>query len=135
MIVQPRFLAYMVAVGIVGLSGCEGRQASSSGDTTREIEYVRKQTLPSDGSMLGRSKPIRSDSSVRATWEVQTELNAQTYFHFLKDQMGSQYQVTSELPSAITFVKHIDGDTYTVEVRGKPTSAKAFEIAFIAAPD
>jgi hypothetical protein len=104
-------------------------------DTAREIENVRRQTVPGGGSMLGASKPIRNDSSVRATWQVQTAFEAQTYFRWLKEHLSSQYQVTSENPSEITFVKHIDGDSYTVEIRSESSSTKAFDISFIAAPD
>jgi hypothetical protein len=122
-------------MGILCLAGCRGQHASLANDTSREIEYLRKVTLPSNGLMRGVSEPIRTDSRVRVTWEIQTELDARAYFQWLKDQLGSKYQVTSELPSAITFAKHIEGDTYTVEVRGKPSSTKVFEIAFIGGPD
>jgi hypothetical protein len=134
-IIQPRCRAYVAALGVVCLVGCQGRQSSSTSDTAREIENVRRQTVPDDGSMLGSSKPIRKDSSVRATWEVQTAGDAQTYFGWLKDHVGSQYQVTSEKPSAITFVKHLDGDSYTVEIRSASSPTKTFDISFIAGPD
>jgi hypothetical protein len=130
--IQPRCLAYVAALEIVCLLDCQ-RPSIPTSDTAREIESVRRQTVPGGGSMLGASKPIRNDSSVRATWQVQTAFEAQTYFRWLKEHLSSQYQVISENPSEIAFVKHIDG--YTVEIRSESSSTEAFDISFIAAPD
>jgi hypothetical protein len=123
-------------LGSVFLVACTGRQQFWVSPTVREIEEVRSRTVPSNGSLLRVSEPVRNDFSVRATWEIQTKSDNQTYFLWLKNQLGPEYRVTSETPSVVTFVKEIEGDSYTVTMRssGAP-SGIVVEAQFVATPD
>jgi len=58
------------------------------------------------------------------------------YFQWLKNQLGREYHVTSEATSAVTFVKEIEGDSYTISIRciGTPSNS-VVEAVFVAAPD
>ena len=123
-------------LGIVFLVGCTRRQQFWVSPTVREIEEVRSRTVPSNGSLLRVSEAVRNDSSVRATWEIQTKSDNQTYFQWLKNQLGPQYHVTSEAASVVTFVKEIEGDSYTVTMRNSGAPAGiVVEAHFVAAPD
>lgn len=75
--------------------------------------------MPNDGSLLRVSEPVRNDSSVRASWEIQGSSGNQAYFQWLKNQLSPEYHLTSESTSAVTFVKEIEGDSYTVEIRSR----------------
>ncbi len=92
--------------------------------------------MPSDGSLLRVTDPVRDDSSVRASWEIQGSSGNQAYFQWLKNQLSPEYHLTSETTSAVTFVKEIEGDSYTVEIRSRSTQAGTImEAQFVAAPD
>jgi hypothetical protein len=92
--------------------------------------------VPSNGSLLRASEPIRNASSVRANWAIQTRSDNQAYFQWLKNQLGPEYHVTSETASVVTFVKEIEGDSYTVAIRSSGAPAGiVVEAQFVAAPD
>lgn len=92
--------------------------------------------MPSNGSLLRASEPVRNEFNVRATWEIQTRSDGQAYFQWIKNQFGPEYHVTSETASTITFVKEIEGDSYTVAIRSSGTPAgTVVEAQFVAAPD
>lgn len=82
------------------------------------------------------SEPVRHDSSVRSTWEIQTESNCGEYFQWLKTELGPGYRATSQTPSAISLVKEIEGDSYTVTTRSAESSNGALvAVEFVAMPD
>ena len=117
------------------LACTDGRRFWSS-TTTREIEQVKVRSVPSDGSVLRESGPVRDASSVSAKWEVQTTSENRAYFQWLKSQLGPEYHVTSETMSAMTLVKDIEGDAYTVTVQSSGAPAdRVIEAQFVAAPD
>jgi hypothetical protein len=123
-------------LGIVFLVGCTGHQEFWVSPTVREIEEVKRRTVPSKGSLLHMSGPIRNASSVRASWKIQTSSDNQAYFQWLKKQLGPEYHVTSETDSVVTFVKEIEGDSYTVTIRSSGAPAgTVVEAQFVAAPD
>ena len=120
----------------VFLVACTRRQEFWASPTVREIEEVKSRTVPSNGSLLSESEPIRDTSSIRASWEIQTRSDNQVYFQWLKNQLGREYHVTSETASAMTLVKQIEGDSYTIAIQGStaPTGT-VVEAQFVAAPD
>ena len=89
-------LISLCLVGSVFLIACTRRQQFWVSPTVREIEEVKGRTVPSNGSLLRVSGPIRNASSIRASWEIQTSSDNQMYFQWLKNQLGPEYHVTSE---------------------------------------
>jgi hypothetical protein len=130
-----RLLLLCVSGGVF-LSACTRPQQFWGSPTVREIDEVRSRTVPSDGSLLRVTDPVRNDSSVRASWEIQGSSGNQAYFQWLKNQLSPEYHLTSESTSAVTFVKEIEGDSYTVEIRSSRTqSGMIVRAQFVAAPD
>ena len=130
---SPRWIVSVSVLGMVFFVACQ-RSAPSS--VLNEIEEVRKHTVPSDGSLRRVSEAVRSDSSIRASWEIQAASDNGAYFRLLKNQLGPEYHVTSETSSSITLVKQREGDAYTVKIRSKgAVSDSVFEAAFVAQPD
>ena len=120
----------------VFLVACTRRHQFWASPTVREIEEVKSRTVPSNGSLLSESEPIRDTSSIRASWKVQTRSDNQVYFQWLKNQLGREYHVTSETASAMTLVKQIEGDSYTIAIQGSATpTGTVLEAQFVAAPD
>ncbi len=129
-------LISLCLVGSVFLIACTRRQQFWVSPTVREIEEVKGRTVPSNGSLLRESGPIRDTSSIRARWEIQTRSNNQMYFQWLKNQLGREYHVTSETASVVTFVKEIEGDSYTLVIQSRSAPAGVVvEAQFVAAPD
>ncbi len=122
-------------LAIVFLVACTRQQFWAS-PTVREIEEVKRRTVPSDGSLVRESGPVRDTSSIRANWEIQTRSDNRVYFRWLKNQIGPEYHVTSETKAAMTLVKQIEGDSYTIAVQGSgDRSGFVVEVQFVAAPD
>jgi len=120
----------------VFLVACTARQQFWASPTVREIEEVKSRTVPSNGSLLRESGPVRDTSSIRASWDIQTRSDNQMYFQWLKNQLGREYHVTSETASAMTLVKQIEGDSYTIAIKGSETpTGTVLEAQFVAAPD
>jgi len=129
-------LISLCLVGSVFLIACTRRQQFWVSPTVREIEEVKGRTVPSSGSLLRESGPIRNTSSIRASWEIQTRSDNQVYFQWLKNQLGREYHVTSETTSTMTLVKQIEGDSYTIAIQGSGAPAgTVVEAQFVAAPD
>ncbi len=109
------------------LVACTNGQQFWASTTAREIGRVKSRSVPSDGSLLRESEPVRDASSVRAKWEVQTTSDNRAYFQWLKNQLGPEYHVTSETATTMTLVKGIEGDAYTVTIQGSGAPAHAVE--------
>ena len=118
------------------LVACTRRQQFWASPTVREIEEVKSRTVPRNGSLLRESGPVRESSSIRASWEIQTKSDRRAYFEWLKNQVVPEYHVTSETTSALTLVKEIPGDSYSLAIRGDAApSGTVIEAKFVAAPD
>ena len=118
------------------LVACTRRQQFWASPTAREIEEVKSRTVPRNGSLLRESGPVRDTSSIRANWEIQTKSDRRAYFEWLKNQVVPEYHVTSETTSAMTLVKEIAGDSYSLAIRGSAApSGTVIEAQFVAAPD
>lgn len=131
-------LRFFIALGMLFLVGCRDRQGDWAAETAQEIEHVKISTVPRGGSVLSAPKPTRSDSSVRANWQIQSNMETASYFEWLKSQIGSNYHPTSETGSLISFAKQGEGDRYGLEIRTKTSTNPAgtvYEASFVAAPD
>lgn len=127
---------FVVALGVLLLVGCNDQPRFWGSETSREIERVKTHTVPSNGSLLNSSGPVRSGSSARANWEIQTGSGVQNYFQWLKDQLGPDYHVSAETTSSITFVKQSEGDDYSIQIGTRATPAgTVYEASFVAMPD
>jgi hypothetical protein len=129
-----RVLSLCLLGGLV-LVGCT-RHPYSTVSTAHEIERVTKRTLPNNGALHRVSEPVRNEFSVRATWEIQTNSDGQTYFQWVKKQLEPDYHVVAETSSSVTFMKDNEGDSYaiTIESRSAPAGV-VVEAQFVATPD
>jgi len=123
-------------LGAASLVGCT-HDPQSTPSTVREIQEVRRRTVPSNGQLIRTTQPVQSGFAIRAEWEIQTgSSDNQMYYRWLKNQLGPEYHVTAETASTITFVKGLDGDSYDLEISGKPApSGVVAEAKFVARPD
>ena len=118
----------------VCLVACTDRHEMDS-DSARD-RGSEDRTVPNNGSLLREKGPVRDTSSIRASWEIQTRSDNRMYFQWLKNQLGREYHVTSETNSAMTLVKQIEGDSYTIAIQGSGTpTGTVLEAQFVAAPD
>jgi hypothetical protein len=124
----------LIFVACVLMIACTRFGRSSS--TEDEIRELRTRSIPDDGQLIAFSNPVKTQSSIRATWEVRTGSNGADYFRWLGKQLGAQYHVTSQGSSRLTFVKQMEGDSYSVEANNRATpSDTVVDFVFIAIPD
>jgi hypothetical protein len=98
---RPAVLVWLLGTAL--LVGCtHDLQPTSS--TAHEIQEARRRTVPSNGRLIRTAQPALSGFAIRSEWEIQTAYSDnQTYFHWLKNQLGPEYHVTAETASTITF--------------------------------
>jgi len=119
-------------LGLVLLAGC-----THGPRPVREIQEVRRRIVPSDGQLIRTSQPVQNGFSIRTQWEIQTGVAGnQIYFQWLKNQLGPEYRVTAETASTISLVKCQDGDSFVLQISGKPKPpGMVAEVDFVALPD
>ena len=102
----------------------------------REIAALKDRLVPRDGLLLQSSKPVRSISSVKASWEIQTKSDPATYFRWLKGELSPAYHTTSQTDSTLSLGKEMEGDSYVVTVTSHLGVGGALvEIRLVAMPD
>jgi hypothetical protein len=98
----------------------------------RDVEDVRRRTVPNDGRLAGVTEPVKNEYGIRATWEVRPRLDSQAYVQWLKNQFPD-YRFVSETASALIFAKQVEADSYSLEVNVKTSSSGAVaEVTFAA---
>lgn len=60
--------------------------------------------VPGDGMLVQSSEPVRSASSVKASWEIQTKSDPATYFRWLKRELGPAYHTAPQTDSTLSLV-------------------------------
>lgn len=118
------------------LLACTPRQDAPMPATVREIAALKDRLVPRDGLLVQSSEPVRSTSSVKASWEIQTKSDPATYFRWLKGELGPSYHTTSQTDSALSLGKEVVGDLYTVTVTSHAGVGGALvEVQVVAMPD
>lgn len=92
---------------------------------------MRSGTVPVDARLLKDSGPVCDGSEIRDDWQIQINSETHDYVASLKTKL-SDYHVVSESGSSTTFVRTLDGDSYTVEIK---TFGTVVDVAFLARPD
>ena len=104
--------------------------------TVREIDTLKDRLVPRDGVLVQSSEPVRSTSSVKASWEIQTKSDPGTYFRWLKGELSPAYHTTSQTDSTLSLGKEMEGDSYIVTVTSHQGVGGALvEVRLVAMPD
>lgn len=104
--------------------------------TVREIAALKDRLVPRDGLLVQSSGPVRSTSSVKASWEIQTKSDPATYFRWLEGELSPAYHTTSQTDSTLSLGKEIEGDSYIVTVTSHQGVGGALvEVQLVAMPD
>jgi hypothetical protein len=103
----------------------------------RDVQELKRRTVPSGGSLSSSTEPVLKDYCLRAAWEVQATSDTDSYLHWLRGQLGPEYLVTSETTSSVIFVKQLEGDSYTLHINSKRASQQGIvaEANFTACSD
>ncbi len=129
-------LVSLCLLGSLFLASCTARQPLWLSPTASEIKELRARTVPDDGSLNQMLEPIRTNRDVRASWEFRTKLDSPAYFQWLKTRLDPSYHATSETANGITFVKSLEGDSYTLTLRTAGAAGETVvEVQFVAGPD
>ncbi|HEV2398996.1 MAG TPA: hypothetical protein VGS27_18770 [Candidatus Sulfotelmatobacter sp.] len=120
----------------VALLACTPRQDAPMPATVREIAALKDRLVPRDGLLVQSTEPVRSTSSVKASWEIQTKSDPATYFRWLEGELSPAYHTTSQTDSTLLLGKEIEGDSYIVTVTSHQGVGGALvEVQLVAMPD
>ena len=102
----------------------------------REIATLKDRLVPRDGLLVQSSKPVRSTSSVKASWEIQTRSDSATYFGWLEGELSPAYHTISQTDSSLSLGKEMEGDSYIITVTSHQGVGGALvEVRLVAMPD
>ncbi len=129
-------ISLLCLLATVAFLACTQRQSAPSSATVREIAELKDKLVPRDGVLFQSSEPVRSSSSVKASWEIQTKSDPSTYFQWLKGQLGPAYHATAQTDSMLSLGKEMEGDSYLVTVTTHQGVGGALvDVQFVAMPD
>ena len=101
----------------------------------QEAEALERKTTPPEATVAHRSGPMRSNFSVTASWDVDTTMDRAEYAKWVTAQLQPEFKALKAVESQLTFSKHEDGDTHSVECTLTPTKIKLhIHVAFSAHP-
>jgi hypothetical protein len=104
---------FLLAVALVA---CTRRSDAPFPATAGEIDVLKGRLVPADAVLLRSSEPVRTTSGVRASWEIQTKSDAQSYFQWLKSELGPAYHTTLQTGSTLSLARDVEGDSYIITV-------------------
>lgn len=118
-----------------GLFACSAQHGRNE-DVQREMEAIERKIVPLDAQVLARSGPVQSNWSVTATWDIETKMDRGEYSKWVTSQLVPEFKIVKADESQLTFSKHTDGDTHSIECKLALTNAKLHVLAvFSVSPD
>ncbi len=129
-------MSLLCLLATAALLACTQRQDAPLPATVREIAALKDRLVPRDGVLVESSEPVRSTSSVKASWEIQSKSDPATYFEWLKGGLGPAYHTTSQTDSMLSLGKELEGDSYIVTATSHQGVGGAIvAVQFVAMPD
>jgi hypothetical protein len=121
----------LVALATSGL-GCT---RAVNGSVEREIEEIRRVTLPGDASGATSASSEHRPWSVRARWEFRTEKSWHEYGAWLEVRLPGGFEPRARDEGSALFVRQLPGDVHRLEVRATEEPPRLLvEIVFEAMP-
>ena len=100
------------------------------------MEAVERKIVPLDAQVLARSGPVQGKWSITATWDIETKMDRVEYSKWVTSQLVPEFKIVRVDESQLTFSKHTDGDTNSIECKLALTNAKLHILArFSVSPD
>lgn len=98
------------------------------------IQSVRERTVPAKGRLLSGYPPSRRGQVLRASWEIETEMEWDAYAAWVKGQ-SPDFKAASSEPGALRFSRPLEGDVYSVTLKPQPLGGSLLiEATFEASP-
>lgn len=88
---------------------CSNEPATTS-YVHEQVEYLRRQTAPSDASVRETAGISPKGQSVSAQWEFDTSLAREEYLDWATRHLRSSYVLESSDEARRIFGKHLEGD-------------------------
>lgn len=137
MIFSARWWRFAICLfSIAALAACTGRPDAPLSAMAEDIDVLKGRVVPANGVLLRSSKPVRTTSGVRVSWEIQTKSDAATYFRWLQVELGPEYRQTSQMDCTFSTVREAEGDSYMVGVTShQEVGGVVVEVQFVGMPD
>ena len=129
------------ALGIASLLLCScflscSSQRNPDEDFRQEIEALCGKSVPSGGEIVSQSGPARSNWSVTARWEIETNMTPGDYSKWVAARLEPEFKLVKAEESHLIFSKHEHGDTHSIECTFATTKDKLqVSVLFRASPD
>jgi hypothetical protein len=130
---RSRDLKVLLLCWALQLVGCVRKQQPSP-EIVAEINTLEQRTIAPNCSLQNASRITKHPASVQANWQIRNLSTAKIYFDWVKQQLGTDYQVLSETESVLAMGKRLPGDSYTVEFTNK-RSESTIDVRFQATSD
>lgn len=105
-------------------------------DIQREMERIERKIVPLDAQVLARSGPAHSNWSITVSWDVETNMDRAEYSKWVTSQLAPEFKIVRAGESQLTFSKHAEGDTDSVECDFSLSNGKLhIHAVFTASPD
>jgi hypothetical protein len=104
-----------LALVLMSCQAC-GHQADPDAALKGRLAELRRQTTPPTAPIDTSSGPVRSQFSVAASWEFETEWDWKTYSEWVKSEL-SGFEIIRRNDPEIVFARPVGGDTESIAVR------------------
>lgn len=118
-----------------GFFACSS-QHDRNEDVRSEMEAIERKIVPLDARVLDRSRPVQSNWSITASWDIETKMDKAEYSKWVTSQLVPKFKIVKADESQLTFSKQADSDTDSVECKFSLTNEKLhIHAVFTASPD
>ena len=136
---QPMGLCVSSFVGMLLLitycASCSNEPATSS-YVHEQVEYLKRQTAPSDASVRETAGIVPKGQSVSAQWEFDTSQARGEYLDWATRRLQSNYALESSDEARRIFGKHLGGDYESVTIQTISTKESLHvKVTYVIFPD
>jgi hypothetical protein len=125
------------AVCVAMLITACGDDAALTADLDKQLAIARDATTPAGTVLSGGSGPARAGQIVSAGWSFELSGGWDTYVEQTAGILrAAGYEELGATPTSRSFVRHVPGDSYRVQLsRGTSNTTARVAVSFQASPD
>jgi len=114
---------------------CSNEQSSSS-YVREQVEYLKKQTAPSNVFVTETGGITTKGQSVSAQWEFDTSQTRADYLGWVTQRLQPGYALKSPGESSLVFGRHLENDYESVKIEATPAKESLHvRVVYVIFPD
>ena len=101
----------------------------------QDIRSVQERTIPAGGRLTAAYSAQREGTSLRATWEIETDMSWEAYSRWIAPRLAD-FQQRASPDGTLRFARILEGDSYSVvfKRKGQESERLAIQASFEASP-